>query len=542
MADDKQSKCPACDGSGECDGAKCGTCDGTGQAPAAQPVEKAGGVIEAAAHAFPAAAHMIHVAEGLGITAGAAAVAGHHGGKVVNKLRGLRDKGVPKAGRMYVMGNKQYKVAHTDAVGTLMHHVPTGHGPQGESQFIKAKQWGAHIKSGKIAPLATGHHKSEDAGDLEKATETAQQRHERSVAATVRASRDMLGNRANQSAHGIRTAPPTSKTTHITPGHPAYGKPGREFEGAFHGAAPGRFQVINNLPQGVAIKNVGAAVGSMVSHDEWANHVHSGAIKPYAGTKIGRMGKSQEGPGMASVFAELNKAMGVANEGAAVEKSGKVNAKPDADEAKAAAANNPFVGPDACLWQDFTAGLQPGNALGEVTRTHSGGVVLKYPVLDGNGTIHVNMDESTWKGLVHNIGQLGDKVKDPPMSGKTGIKKSEGEGEGEAVAKSEAEVTAPATVGGPYEPLAGDRATDAYGRGYVIKSVESNGVVMGYADDPSAEDAMLAKSDVVRMFSDPNLTVEREGRVVSVNGTEEYRDLAREYSRVRIHRRPGDPE
>ena len=117
--------------------------------------------------------------------------------------------------------------------------------------------------------------------------------------------------------------------------------------------------------------------------------------------------------------------------------TGKINAKPEADEAKAAAAGNPFVGPDACLWEDFTAGLQPGNSLGDVTRTHSGGVVLKYPVLDGNGTIHINMDESTWKGLVHNIGQLGDKVKDPPMSGKTGIKKSEGGGEGEPLAKAQ---------------------------------------------------------------------------------------------------------
>lgn len=341
MADkQKAEKCVACDGTGECDGAKCGTCDGTGKAP----VEKSGGVIEAAAHAFPAAAHAIHVAEGLGITAGAAAVASHHGGKVLGKLRGIRDKGVPKPGRMYVMNNKQYRVAHTDAVGVLMHHVPTGHGPQGESQFVKAKQFSAHIKSGKIAPLATGHHKSEVGGDLAKAAQ-----------------------------------------------------------------------------------------------------------------------QQQEGPGMSSVFAELNKAV----QGETVAKSvgGPANGKPDADEAKAAAKDNPFVGPDACLWEDFTAGLQPGNALGEVTRTHSGGVVLKYPVLDGNGTIHVNMDESTWKGLVHNIGQLGDKVKDPPMSGKTGIKKSEGEGEGDDLAKSEAP-----QASGEYEPQPEDRATDLYGRGFVIKS------------------------------------------------------------------------
>lgn len=412
MADkQKAEKCVACDGTGECDGAKCGTCDGTGKAP----VEKSGGVIEAAAHAFPAAAHAIHVAEGLGITAGAAAVASHHGGKVLGKLRGIRDKGVPKPGRMYVMNNKQYRVAHTDAVGVLMHHVPTGHGPQGESQFVKAKQFSAHIKSGKIAPLATGHHKSEVGGDLAKAAQ-----------------------------------------------------------------------------------------------------------------------QQQEGPGMSSVFAELNKAV----QGETVAKSvgGPANGKPDADEAKAAAKDNPFVGPDACLWEDFTAGLQPGNALGEVTRTHSGGVVLKYPVLDGNGTIHVNMDESTWKGLVHNIGQLGDKVKDPPMSGKTGIKKSEGEDEGDDLAKSE---EAP-QASGEYEPQPEDRATDLYGRGFVIKSVADGLVTLGYAEDPHAEDVALTKSDVLRMFSDPQYTVERNGTILSVDGSEERRELGREYSRVRLHRRPGD--
>ncbi len=456
-------------------------------------VEKSGSMIaEMVGHVLPEAQHAIHLAEGALVATGAAGAAGHMIRHAVSKLR--RPKPVtdaPKAGGSVVYRNNQYKVAHSDSLGTLIHHVPSTGQARQKSVYMPHEEWQRHVAKGNLKPLQKSE--APPMPDNPRAYWdglTAQ------VDELAKGLKDTMAYPLATNGAG-KAAPHVDADMTATPAKTAKGKL----------AASGEAKM---PPQSgkTSISGAGTNPGDAEAHK-------AVAAMPMVGTKTVPFERFwPEGYLQKGASGEITKV----RNGRIVIKYPVINGKHvtmNVDESTWAALVHPF--------------------------TAEGGMNKSEGDEAPEGTL-----EKAEGDVGHDAGDGGGKELCPDckvaiVDGmcpkcKTKIAKSDGEAipQGELVKSGEA----PA-VG--YEPQIGDVATDHGLRQFEVKEITDKGLVrIDQLNRPTSPDLLMQKSEWFTFASMAGTIVTRDNQPVEVGNALAYRKVRQALARLQESRRPGE--